>query len=287
MGRRGGGCVARGEAGAVPSMMVVWCVAVCGDLVVSGHMDRCLRVWSTAKGGRCEGVLRGHKDSVGCLSSWKQYLVSGSKRIMIWEMVEDDAPVDWPCAGSITVHSDWVQAMVCWNGRVISGSRDKTICVCNIVTQEHETTLGGASLSDNVLALALGGSTLFSTGAVGVIHAWALGSWEHLRQIRVNELGVDVLSCTCLTVRGGAGGPGGEGAMLLCGGKRRDSNSGFLVVLDAGTMKSELTLLLDGPVDALLSLQGGVWGLVGHRVVLWGKAERTDWWRQLLSPRPE
>ena len=148
-------------------------MTACGDLVISGH-GKWLRVWNTVTGG-CDHVLRGHTTLVWYVASWGQYLVSGSvdKTTKVWSM---EGAGSWPCLGTIAVHTGGVQAVVVWEGRVISGSSDKTIQVSDIVTRQHETTL--KAHTDAVLALALCGRPLVSTGRDCTIGVWALGTWS-------------------------------------------------------------------------------------------------------------
>ena len=81
--------------------------------------DNCLRVWNTATGG-CDHVLRGHKSAVWCVASWGNYLVSGSfdKTVKVWSMAVAGS---WPCLSTIAEHTDWVNALVVWEGQMISG----------------------------------------------------------------------------------------------------------------------------------------------------------------------
>ena len=58
--------------------------------------------------------------------------------IKIWQV---GGTGSWPCLGTIAVHTDEVWAMVGWQGRVISGSKDKKMCVSSIVSRELEATL--------------------------------------------------------------------------------------------------------------------------------------------------
>jgi len=80
---------------------------------------------------------------------------------------------------------------------------------------------------------------------------WALGTWSHIRRIRVSEHLPDALYCYDLAL---------SGSMLLCGGTCKDEKSGIVMVLDADTLRCQHTLLLDHPVNELLSVRGEVWG---------------------------
>ena len=237
----------------------MYCMTICGDLVISGHSDYCLRVWNTAT-GNCDHVLRGHTSTVWCMASWEQYLVSGycDKTITVWDIGGlGQAPI---FLGTIAVHTEWVWAMVVWQGRLISGSQDESICVSDIATRQHEATLS-ASHTGPVRALALSGGMLLSTSTDGSIGIWALGSWESLRRIWVSEHVPDAQFCSCLAV---------SGSMLLCGGAS-EHLSGFVVVLNAATMSCEHTLRVDKSVRSLLNVRGEVWGILSDcSVVEWG-----------------
>jgi WD40 repeat protein len=137
----------------------VFCITACGVLVISGHNDDCLRVWNTATGG-CDHVLRGHTSYVWCIASMGKYVVSGSldNTIKVWST---EGSGSWPCLGTIAVHTKNVNAVLVWEGRVISGSSDKTIVVSDIVTRLHEATLDAHTGA--VCALAVSGRTLVST----------------------------------------------------------------------------------------------------------------------------
>ena len=103
--------------------------------LISWHAHSLLFVWTRPR----EAVIMSCV-AVSCISSWQEYLVSGSynNTIKVWGM---GGPGSWPCLGTITVHSGIVRAAVVWQGRIISGSWDKKICICSIVTRQHEATL--------------------------------------------------------------------------------------------------------------------------------------------------
>ena len=270
-------------------------LTACGDLLVSGHRDGSLRVWNKAT-GRCSQVLRAHLDEVMCIGSWNQYLVSGScdKTIKIWMGGPGLLPSGWEdlpgrarwedlagparpgpflCQGTIAAHDDVVWAIVVWNGRVISGSWDEKIKVHDIASRQHEATLDGHV--DKVFALAVHQDKLFSTGPDGSICVWKLGSWEHLTSIELKEHVPSLSSPICLAL---------SGRLLICGGYRNSWANGFVLAVDAQTLRCKHTLLVEELVCGLLSLPGEVWGVLGRndgdtvtvdKVVVWGKAGRA------------
>ena len=135
---------------------------------------------------------------------------------------------------------------------MISGSWDKTIKVLDIVTRQLDATLDAHT--GPVYALAVSGRTLLSTGSDCTIGVWTLGTWSHLRMVRVSEHVPDAGCCSCLAT---------SGSMLLCGGVCEDEESGFVVVLDSDTLICQRTLRLDHPVEELLGMRGEVWGRLG------------------------
>ena len=113
-----------------------------------------------------------------------------------------------------------------------SGSKDTTISVPDIVTRQQEATLDAHT--GTVRALAVCGRTLLSTGQDCTIGMWALGTWSHLRMVRVSGHVPDAYSCYCLAL---------SGSMLVCGGACKNG-SGFVVVLDSQTMSCQHTVRL-------------------------------------------
>ena len=71
-------------------------------------------------------VLRGHTDSVNCLTVWNGYLYSGSYdgNILVWN--EDDE-----CTKVLKGHIEAVWCLTFWKNNLYSGSLDGTIRVWN------------------------------------------------------------------------------------------------------------------------------------------------------------
>ena len=107
------------------------------------------------------------------------------------------------------------------------------------VTRQHDAALNAHT--GWVLALAISGRTLFSTGDDCTIGVWALGTWSHLRRVRVSKYVPDSLYCFSLAV---------SGSMLLCGGQCKGDRTGFVVLLDSDTPNCQHTLRLDHIVNS-------------------------------------
>ena len=67
-------------------------------------------------------ILKGHTDSVYCLTEWKDYLYSGStdSTIRKWNSKGE-------CVGVLKGHKYPVECLTVWNNHLYSGSEDKTI----------------------------------------------------------------------------------------------------------------------------------------------------------------
>ena len=161
---------------------------------------------------------------------------------------------------------------------MISGSGDEKIVMSEIVTRQHEATF--EAHTGAVYVLAVSGRTLLSAGDDCTIGVWALGTWSHLRVVRISEHVPDCERCNFLAM---------SGSMLLCGGMCKDDelcedddescedNDGFVVVLDINSLTCQHTLQFDHSVEVLRSVRDEVWGrLWSNSVVVWGKAEQGE-----------
>ena len=165
----------------------VCCMTACGALVIISDMMTAACGCGTRR--RAAAIMSYGGISVGC--SRGQYLVSGSddKTVKVWST---EGAGSWPCLGTITVHAGAVYAMVVWEGRVVSGSSDRTVKLSDIVTRQQEAALNAHT--EAVIALAVRGRTLLSTGN-DTIGVWVLGTWSHLKVVRVSERVSDALCC--------------------------------------------------------------------------------------------
>ena len=123
--------IIRGHAKAVSSI----CFSENGRQVVSGSLDKTVRVWDVATGAPACETLNGHTNMVSsvAVSGDERRVVSGSgdKTVRVWD-VATGAPACEPLTG----HTNWVWSVaISGDGRrVVSGSWDKTVRVWDVGT---------------------------------------------------------------------------------------------------------------------------------------------------------
>ncbi|KAH8830944.1 hypothetical protein DL96DRAFT_1594900 [Flagelloscypha sp. PMI_526] len=104
------------------------------ELIVSGSMDKTLRLWIADTGKALGSPLSGHDDWVTSVafSPNSQRIVSGSldKTVRLW-----DARTRRPIGDPLQGHTDGVTC-VDWGATIVSGSRDKTVRQWNGFTGE-------------------------------------------------------------------------------------------------------------------------------------------------------
>ena len=228
--------------------------------LVSGHESGTLRVWNVAT-GECDQVLEGHDDAVYALAVCGPRLASGCRdgSIKVWGA---GAGAGWICERSLLGHTGAVWSLAGWQDKVASGSGDGRIRVWDVGTGAHDATLAGHSRY--VRALVVHGDRLLSASEDGTIRAWAVGTWAGLRTVEAWGQGTGQWP-GCLAV---------SGSKLVSGSAGCVSDSQREVRV-WGLEELELQQTLPQPagsdVQALLALDGEVWGGVGTEMVVWGR----------------
>ena len=117
---------------------LVYTLAVWEGQLISGHGSGMVRVWDVRTEERqCE--LAGHTALVCSLFVVGSLLASGSfESIQVWANVPE-----WLCERTLTVQKSWVSPLAGWAGRLISGSGDRTIRMCELETGGLDATLTG------------------------------------------------------------------------------------------------------------------------------------------------
>ena len=128
----------------------VTCVGVLeGGVVVSGALDKTLRVW---RGGECVRTLEGHEGPVLCLCvlpSGEVLSGSGDTTARLWDASTGE------CMGVFRGHSDSVRALCVLPGvGVVSGSHDTTCMVWSNQGDVLATLVGHTALVYGVAATA-------------------------------------------------------------------------------------------------------------------------------------
>lgn len=95
-----------------------------GCMIVLGCFVGSIRVWDVGL-GECFSTLLGHKKAVNCISSFGEYVASGSHdlTVRVWHVRSGK------CIRVLEGHQHWVRSISineCW---VVSGSQDKTVRV--------------------------------------------------------------------------------------------------------------------------------------------------------------
>ena len=228
--------------------------------LVSGHDSGTLRVWNVAT-GECDQVLEGHDDAVLALAVCGSRLASGCMdgSLKVWGA---GAGAGWICERSLLGHTRAVWSLAGWQDKVASGSGDGSIRVWDVGTGAHDATLAGHS--GGVWSLVVQGDRLLSASHDGTIRAWAVGTWAGLRTVEAWGQGTGQWP-GCLAV---------SGSKLVSGSAGRGLGSQGEVRV-WGLEELELQQTLPQPagsdVEALLALDGEVWGGVGTEVVVWGR----------------
>jgi F-box and WD-40 domain protein 7 len=243
----------------------VWILAAWEGHLISGHYSGVIKVWNVATGA-CDRKLVGHTRLVRCLAVSGTRLVSGSydRSVKVWAM---GAGASWPCERTLVGHTQPVFTLATWQGKVLSGSDDASVRVWDVGTGAHDATLTGHE--GTVMDLAVHGDRLFSASKDGTIREWALGTWAAVRTVEAYGRGGRQYP-RCLAV---------SGSKLISGSAQSGYYDGNFEqyevrVWDLGTLECEYTLLqpVGAEVRCLAAGCGVVWGGVGEKVVVWGRA---------------
>ena len=145
----------------------------------------------------------GHDDWVMALLVCGSRLASGSgDRSMITSIkVRTMGPgPEWPCERTLAGHTRLVEALAGWEGKLISGSWDKTIRVWDASTGGLDATLTGHQ--DGVSGLVVMGERLFSASRDGTIRVWTVGTWAAVTSVKVYDVDRSGQFPWCLAVDG-------------------------------------------------------------------------------------
>ena len=170
---------------------------------------------------------------------------------------------EWPCERTLTGHARGVASLAGWEGKLISGSWDRTIRVWELETGGLDATLAGHTRV--VRGLLVHGERLFSASEDGSIRAWAVGTWAALASVQAYDVGASGQVPRCLVA---------SGSKLISGsrGKRADISCEVRVWdVDLLTCEHTMRQPAGAGVSCLAVAGGEVWGGVGAEVVVWGR----------------
>ncbi len=234
----------------------VYCLTTWNGLLLSGHADGRILVWSVATGER-RWELHSHEDAVAALAVSRSRLVSGSVdgSVHVWAIRAD---AEWSFERALIEVGDDVKSLATWRDSVVVSTSSTSIQVWDMATGAHDATLAGHG--GTVVGLVVHGGRLLSAGLDGTIREWAVGTWAALRAVEVQHL-------LCMAV---------SGSKLVCAPWHEDTEEGDergVLVLDLRTLAVERALGQPAGATPLCfaAARGAVWGGVGDEVVVWGR----------------
>jgi WD40 repeat protein len=227
-----------------------------GDRLISTHLRGKLRVRNVAT-GECDQVFDGW---VGALAVCGSRPASGCGDGSI-EVSGVGAVAAWAREGSLPGHSGAVLSLAGWQDKVTSGSGDDgSIRVWDVGTGAHDATLAGNS--GEVTALVVDRDRILSASEDGRIRTWSVGTWAVLRTVETYRQGTGHLQCLAVS-----------GSKLVSGSWAGGSSPAEVRVWGLEELDLQQTLAQPGGLNvrALVAVDGGVWGVVGNEVVVWGR----------------
>ena len=247
------------ESGGCICSLAVW-----EDRLISGHLSGRMRVWDVTTGERRQelGQELEHFTPMACsLCVVGSRLASAHRSIKVYAMSQRP---EWPCERTLKGHTDLVASMAGWEGKLISGSGDRTIRVWELETGRPDATLAGHRGA--VDALLVHGGQLFSASKDGTIRAWAVGTWAAVASLEVYDF---IASWQWV------GSLAASGSKLVSGSWRGglSKTECEVRVWDIDSLACEHTLRQPTGADVwcLAAAGGEVWGGVGSEVVVWGR----------------
>jgi WD40 repeat protein len=154
-------------------------ISVCssGDKIISGSMDKTLRVWDSNT-GECIHTLIGHTACVNSVCILGDRIISGSsdKTIRIWDINSGE------CLHTLTGHTRKVNCVCVSGDKIISGSDDKSVRVWDINTAQWVHTLTGHKA--RVSSVSISGDRIISGSLDKTIRVWDMNSGECLHILK-------------------------------------------------------------------------------------------------------
>ena len=203
----------------------VACVAFSpdGKRIVSGSVDKTIKVWDAATGAELM-TLRGHEGDVTCVlfSPDGKHIVSGSddKTVKVWDTATGAELM------TLRGHSDkvWSVAFSRDGRRIVSGGKDNTIKLWDGSTGAEVMTLRGHSDMVWWVAFSPDGERIISGSRDGTARVWGAATGAEVMTLRV---GSDVASFVLSP----------DGKRVISG-----SDDGTITVWDAATGDELMTL---------------------------------------------
>ncbi|XP_070576940.1 uncharacterized protein [Ptychodera flava] len=156
------------------------CIQFDNDRIISGSWDMTLMVWDIVKFNRL-AVLTGHKGSISALRFNSTHLVSASHDKTVRVWCLDN----YACLNILRGHTDAVTCVSFDGTLAVSGSTDKTIRVSNIFSGECLVTLTGHT--EPITAIEVQRDLVISGTLSGVVYFWNRETGEVEAGIKMHE----------------------------------------------------------------------------------------------------
>ncbi|XP_077998782.1 uncharacterized protein LOC144451749 [Glandiceps talaboti] len=205
-------------------MDCVHCIAFDTRRIISGSLDRTIRVWDI-RSGRSIRKMYGHKGGIRCIQFDNERIVSGSwdMTLMVWDIVKfnrlailaghkgsisdlkfnskhlvsasHDRTVrvwclqTYSCLNVLSGHRDAVTCLSFDGTQVVTGSTDRTIRVTNIFSGECVMCLTGHT--EPITAIEVQRDLVISGTLTGVVHFWNKESGEVEAGVKMHDSAVN------------------------------------------------------------------------------------------------
>nr|CAG8548766.1 13662_t:CDS:2 [Entrophospora candida] len=153
------------------------------SILYSGSSDKLIRSWNLVTGKQLKS-FQGHTRGIGDLAlggdgdEYEKFLYSASSDMYIRK---------WNTSTDITLeHPDFVKCLVVAHPYVISGSRDETIRIFDIGSEELVDII--EAHYDEVSCLVVKGTMLYSGSLDGTIRKWSITAKDIAERIKKNSI---------------------------------------------------------------------------------------------------
>ncbi|GAB1204867.1 hypothetical protein APSETT445_003531 [Aspergillus pseudonomiae] len=154
----------------------VRCLAIHGDLVVSGSYDTTARIWSISE-GRCLRTLSGHFSQIYAIAFDGRRIATGSldTSVRIWD------PQSGQCHAILQGHTSLVGQLQMRGDTLVTGGSDGSVRVWSLTRMTPIHRL--AAHDNSVTSLQFDSSRIVSGGSDGRVKVWSLQTGQLLREL--------------------------------------------------------------------------------------------------------
>lgn len=198
----------------------VWALQYVGNTLVSGSIDRTVRVWNIKK-RKCTHIFKGHTSTVRCLQIVEPVMINGRLEpsqplivtgsrdfsIRVWNLpnVEEETESDEPYIGEannpwfkflLFGHTNSVRSIAAHGNTLVSGSYDNTVAVWNLETGRMVHRMEGHT--SNVYAVVIDPirHQCMSGSMDSTVYVWDILTGECLHKLDGHSILVGLLGLT-------------------------------------------------------------------------------------------